>query len=122
MNCYIFRIYREEPDKPNALVGIVEEVEKKDKRTFSGGRALGDPEPGRERTAGKGKSIRNRSGMLRQCDVSIPCALTADSTKPAEVMGRGYASSASLCVPDKAHLPQVQVYEPSMLRQIFILE
>ncbi len=35
MNCYIVRIYREEPDNPRELVGIVEEVGKKGKKAFT---------------------------------------------------------------------------------------
>ncbi len=35
MNCYVVRVYREEANNPNAFVGIVEEVEKQGKRTFS---------------------------------------------------------------------------------------
>jgi hypothetical protein len=35
MNCYVVRIYREEANNPHALIGIVEEVEKPGKQSFS---------------------------------------------------------------------------------------
>jgi hypothetical protein len=35
MHSYIVRIYREEPDNPCQLVGIVEEVGKKGRRAFT---------------------------------------------------------------------------------------
>jgi hypothetical protein len=35
MNCYIVRIYRRDADNPDALVGVVEEVEKQIKHSFT---------------------------------------------------------------------------------------
>jgi hypothetical protein len=35
MQCYIVRIYRREPDDPEALVGIAEEVETRSSRPFT---------------------------------------------------------------------------------------
>jgi hypothetical protein len=35
MNCYVVRIYREEANNPHALIGIVEQVEKPGKQSFS---------------------------------------------------------------------------------------
>lgn len=36
MNCYIVRVYRREADNPEMLVGVVEDVEKQIRHTFTG--------------------------------------------------------------------------------------
>ncbi len=68
MHCYIVRVYREEPDAPQAVVGIVEDVERKASRSFAGIDELWDIlKPGSEedhggaaRRTGKGPSPVNR--------------------------------------------------------------